>query len=328
LTLISRSLIIVPMVVTEPRPAGGKVDRLNAASLRTVIEPEERFDFDAIGTGQLIPDALLTVAGLDLRLTPEQKARLSREEIASMLAMGVAFEATLSAGFSWQIAMAQDVTDTRITYMLHEVGEETRHSRAFVRVVQELQPTATNPLQHPLLKRIERAYLPYLIKSPALLATMILAGEEIPDLLQKLASEHPDTDPVIAAVYRYHRLEEARHLAFARLTVGDLYRDAGAVERTIVRQVAPHLIESLFASVIHPGVYATVGLPSWRTWMAANRTTTRQAIKLAAFRPILAALVDGGVMQLGRIPAGWRARCQVDQQLRPLPGAPTLPATG
>jgi hypothetical protein len=157
---------------------------------------------------------------------------------------------------------------------------------------------------------------------------MIMAGEEIPDLLQKLASEHPETDPVLASVNRYHRQEEARHLAFARLTIGDLYREAGAVERSFVRRVAPALIESLFASVIHPGVYATVGLPTWRTWTAANRTPQRRAIKLAAFRPILRALVDGGVLEPGRIPDRWLTCCQVDQDLQPLADAPTLAGVG
>jgi len=305
-----------------------KVGRLNTASLRNPIEPEGHFDFGALGDGQVLPDELLTVAGLPVRLTAEQRARLSREEVASMLAAGVGFEAILSAGFSWQVATADDITDPRVTYMLHEVGEETRHSRAFVRVVEQLAPTADNPLRHPVLRRIERLVLPYLIRSPALLATMILAGEEIPDLLQKLASEHPGTDPVLAAVNRYHRLEEARHLAFARLTVGPLYAAAGRIERLAVRHAAPSIIEQLFRGVIHPGVYATVGLPTWRTWSEANRTPQRQAIKLAAVRPILRALADAGVVRAGRVPRAWRRLCQVDRRLRPLPSSPTLAAVG
>lgn len=322
------------MTMTEPRPAvdldraTAKVDRLNTASLRKVIEPEETFDFGAIGAGQVLPDELLTTAGLDLDLSPEQKATLSREETAAMLTMGVAFESILNAGFSWQVATARDITDPRITYMLHEVGEETRHSRAFVRVIEQLAPTATNPMHNKVFDRVQRFFLPILIKSPALLATMILAGEEIPDLLQKIASEHPDTDPTLAAVNKYHRMEEARHLAFARLTVGELYRDAGWRERFRVRHVAPVLIDGLFDTFVHPGVYATVGLPTWRTWRAANRTPKRRAVKLAAVRPILKALLDGGVLQAGRIPRRWRSLCQVDRHGAPLPGSPTLASVG
>ena len=309
-------------------PVDARIARLNAASLRKVIEPEDAFDFAGIGSGQVLPDDLLSVAGLDLDLTADQRARLSREEAAAMLSMGVAFESVLDAGFSWQIATAKDLTDHRVRYMLHEIGEETRHSRAFIRIVEQLAPTATNPMDTPLLTWLNRRFLPVLITSPALLATMVLAGEEIPDLLQKLAADHPATDPVIAQVNRYHRTEEARHLAFARTTVGELHRDATRRERFLIRHLAPLLIDGLFGTFVHPGVYATVGLPTWPTWKAANRTPQRRAVKLAAVRPVLAALVGSGVFAPGRIPTGWRKLCQVDRHGQPLPGSPTLASVG
>src|SRR5215211_1885414 len=124
-----------------------RVERLSTASTRRVLEPEELFDWDSMGSGQIIPDELLTVHGLDLDLTPEQKARLSREEVAAMLGTGIRFEAALMAGFSLQITEADDLADPRVTYMLHEIGEETRHSRAFSRLVEKLEPQAVDPLR-------------------------------------------------------------------------------------------------------------------------------------------------------------------------------------
>lgn len=318
-----------PATTSTPTTADQKVERLNTASVKRVIEPEERFDWSSITKGQVIPDALLTTAGLDLDLTPEQKAILSREETAAMLSTGVMFESVLCAGFMWQIATSgTDITDPRIAYMLHEVGEETRHSRAFIRVVEELAPKAKNPMAGPLPKRIQQRFLPVLLKSPALLATMILAGEEIPDLLQKIASEHPETDKTLADVNRYHRQEEARHLAFARLTVAELWKTASRRERFRVRHVAPKMIDGLFDTFVHPGVYATVGLPTWKTWRAANKTPQRRAVKYAAVRPILKALLDGDVLQRGRIPKGWLTVAGVDQQGNPLQGLPTLESVG
>lgn len=313
-----------PTTTTSASAADTKVGRLNTASLRTIIEPEETFDFAAISKGQILPDELLSVHGLDIDLTPEQKATLSREETAAMLSMGVSFESILNAGFSWQVATSKDFSDPRVMYMLHEVGEETRHSRAFVRVIQELAPQAKNPLAGPIPQLIERRFLPTLIKSPALLAVMILAGEEIPDLLQKIAAEHPDTDPVLAQVNKYHRMEEARHLAFARLTVGELYPSASLKEKWLIRRIAPLLIDGLFDTFVHPGVYATVGLPTWKTWRAANRTPRRKAIKLTAVRPILKALMDGGVFGPGRVNKRWQHLCQVDRFGQPLPSSVTL----
>src|SRR5207244_6669352 len=105
---------------------------------------------------------------LDSEVTDEQKMRLSREETAAMLSAGVAFEAILMAGFAWQVAVTSDITDPRTMYMLHEIGEETRHSRAFVRVVQELAPTAKNPLDKGIARYVQQKFLPILVKSPAL----------------------------------------------------------------------------------------------------------------------------------------------------------------
>ena len=34
---------------------------------------------------------------------------------------------------------------------------------------------------------------------PSLFCLLVLSGEEVPDLMQKLASEHPDSDPMIKA---------------------------------------------------------------------------------------------------------------------------------
>jgi hypothetical protein len=321
-----------PTTAAPATTADQRVERLNTASVKRVIEPEDRFAWHEMTKGQVIPDALLSIAGLPeaANLTAEQKALLSREETAAMLSTGVMFEAVLSAGFMWQIATGSsaNITDPRITYMLHEVGEETRHSRAFVRVVQELAPTAKNPLANGVFKKVEKAFLPVLLRNPALLATMILAGEEIPDLLQKLASEHPDTDPVLASVNRYHRQEEARHLAFARLTVGELWQTATRREKLRIKYMAPKMIDGLFDTFVHPGVYATVGLPTWKTWRAANKTPQRRAVKLAAVRPIVKALLDGGALKKGRIPKGWRTLAGVDQRGNPLPHLPTLESVG
>ena len=56
------------------------------------------------------------------------------------------FEAVLAAGFSLEILRYQDLTDPRVTYILHELGEETRHSRLFVRMIEQLAPRARNPI--------------------------------------------------------------------------------------------------------------------------------------------------------------------------------------
>jgi P-aminobenzoate N-oxygenase AurF len=210
-----------------PSSADERITRLSTASVRKVLEPEDLFDWESLGAGQVIGDELLTTSGLDVHLPPETKARLSREEVAAMLQMGIRFEAVLNAGFALRIAETQDVTDPRIGYMLHEIAEETRHQRTFIRLIEELQPTAVNPVVGGAVERFLQFNIRRFIKMPAFLLVLVLAGEEIPDLLQRLAAEHPDTNPLLASVNRYHRQEEARHLSFAKATLPELYARAG-----------------------------------------------------------------------------------------------------
>jgi hypothetical protein len=213
--------------MTATAPDLRRIERLSAVSARQVREPEVEFDWPTLGAGRILPDELLSIAGLDLDLSPEQRATLSREEVASMLAGGIRFEAVLDAAFSLQLAHARELDDPRHVYMLHEVGEETRHQRAFLRLREQIQPTAENPLDHRALAFVIRRAIAVILRNPALFCVMLLAGEEIPDLLQKLASEHPETDPLLRAVNKYHRAEEARHLAFARLTLAEQWAQAG-----------------------------------------------------------------------------------------------------
>jgi hypothetical protein len=312
-------------MATTTMPPEARIDRLSTASVRKVLEPEELFDWSSLGSGQVIGDELLTTRGLDLDLDADTKARLAREEVAAMLAMGVRFEAVLNSGFALQIAENRNITDPRVTYMLHEIAEETRHQRAFIRLIEELAPRAENPLARGVIERIITFNVRRFIKMPAFLMVLVLAGEEIPDLLQKLASEHPDTDPLLAEVNRYHRQEESRHLSFARMTLPELYQEAGPLQRLRIRYFAPVIIGGLFGTFVHPGVYSAVGLPGFKTWRAVNRTPERLAVRHRATRNILKALLDAGVLKRGRIPRGWRKLCGVDRHGEPIPGDVPLP---
>jgi hypothetical protein len=283
-----------------------RIERLNRASAR-LIDPDADLP-GAVGEGQLLPDELLSIHQLPefQDLTPEQKATLSREEIASIVDAGLRFEAVLMAGFSLELVMHGDLTDPAVVYALHEMGEETRHSRLFSRLLSQIQPQARNPLND-RLRKVQRLLVQRLIARPATFDVLVLGGEEIPDLFQKVASEHPDTDPFIREVNRYHRAEEARHLAFARTVLPDRWANASRVDRFLLRHVAPYLIADKFRMLVHPGVYRTIGLPGWSTWRRANRTPARVALRHKATRPILDTLVANGVFKPGRVPKAWRS---------------------
>jgi hypothetical protein len=310
----------MPTITAPSAPtADDRVERLNIASTRRYLDPDTAVPGAprSLAEGAVLPAELLSVHGLGLSLTDEQLAVLAREELASVTEMGLRFEAVLMAGFCLSLSTSADLTDPRSLYSLHEVGEETRHSRLFTRMLVELAPAAKNPMAKGFLRRVQRFFEVEIIKRPALLDVLILSGEEIPDLFQRKSAEHPDTDPFVKAVSKYHRQEEARHLAFARITVGEHWRRASRFEKLLVRRVAPLVVGDMFRMTVHPGVYATVGLPTWSTWRQANRTPLRRGMRYEASRGVLNALIEAGVLRVGRVPKAWQRLCGVDRHGRP-----------
>ena len=289
-----------------------RLERLSAASLRRVIDPDRDLP-GQIGPGPVLPRELLSVADLGLELTDDQWTKLSREEAASIFDAGVRFEATLMAGFGFMLARQPNLAEPRSIYILHEVGEESRHSRMFIRVIGQLAPTARNPFARGLFRVFDRVILPRIINYQALFCVLVLTGEEGPDLIQKRTSEHPRTDPFLREVNRYHRMEEARHLSFARMLLPELWANTSFLQHLVVRHLSPAIMAGTFDSLVHPGVYRTVGLPGWRTWNAARNSESRRQLKAEAFRPILAVLRDAGAFgRRRRVPRSWRKLCRVD----------------
>jgi hypothetical protein len=294
-----------------------RVDRLNTASLRKVIEPDTDVA-GALGPGQVFATELSVTADLELELTDEQKVTLSREELASVVVAGIRFEAILMSGFAAQVAHAGNVADPRIVYMLHEIGEETRHSRLFLRLVDQLAPTAQSPADRGFANFMYRLVTRMIIHRPLPLCVLVLAGEEIPDLIQKKLVEHPDTDPFLRSVNRYHRQEEARHLAYARMVLPELWEEASWADRFTVKHVLPMIIGTMFNWMVHPGVFETVGLPARATWRAVAKSPNQIATRHQAIRPVLSALVAPGVISAGHVSRMWRRLCGVDRFGQPV----------
>ena len=109
-------------------------------------------------------------------------------------------------------------------------------------------------------------------------------------------------------------------LAFARTTVGEHYRNATWTDRFAVRRLVPFGIVGMFDFMVQPFVYATVGLPSFRTWRKVRRLPRRLELRRQCARAVLNALLDAGVINRGRIPRPWRRVAGVRRDGTPLPG--------
>src|SRR5438270_8113843 len=142
----------------------------------------------------------------------------------------------------------------------------------------QLQPTAPNPFHDVIGRWVAKRIYRLTATHNVLLCTMVLAGEEIPDLVQRRAIEHLDTDDYLRRANAYHREEEARHIAFAGILLPELWRRAPRRHRWLVRHAAPALVHLMLdGQMMHPGIYAAVGLPGHKTQRAVKRSADYRA---------------------------------------------------
>ena len=294
-----------------------RIDRLSTASARRVLDPDEAVPGD-FGPGQIVPDELLLTAGLDVELDAETKRKLAIEQTAAIFEGGIRLEATLIGGFGMYLAERERYDDPRVVYLLHELGEETRHSRLFIRILDQLGADGRNPFRRGVSGWVSRRVFKLAVSTPTLLCTMGLAGEEIPDLIQRRQVEHPATDDYLRRANAYHRQEEARHMAFARMLLPEVWAEAGPWSRFLVRRVAPVMVGLMLdTQLLHPGLYEAAGLPGRRTWRAVHRSSTYKELVHEATRPLLGAVVAAAPELGTKVPRGWRRLCGVDRRGRP-----------
>jgi hypothetical protein len=283
-----------------------RVSRLSKVSAKRVIEPDEAVTGD-FGPGQILPDELLLTVDLNVVLSPEAKATLSREQTAAMLDGGIRLESVLLSGFGLMLANWPELDDPRVEYLLHEVGEETRHSRLFARMHSQLQPVARNPFRSGLAGIVTKRIYRMIVNNPVLLCVMVLAGEEIPDLIQRRQIDHPGTDDYMRRANSYHREEEARHIAFAGVLLPELWQRASHRQRFLVTHVAPLLVDLMLETQLcHPGIYETAGLPGARTSRAVRRGPTYRRLRAEGTAPVLKTLASAAPQFSNRVPRGWR----------------------
>ena len=226
------------------------------------------------------------------------------------------------AGFSLDILSRPDLTDPRVTYLLHEMGEETRHSRLFVRLLDpgaaESQEPARQP-DRPHRAAARRDAVPHGHAVAVLPARAQRRGSARPP--PEAGREHPDTDPMIKAVSKYHRQEEARHLAFARMLFPEQWAAAGpdrALPGPLPRLPHRH------RDVRHhraPGRLRHRRPPHVED--LARRQPLRRPHGHAPPCPAPAPhpAPRGEVFEGGRVPRGWQLACGVDRHGRDLASA-------
>jgi len=286
------------------RKSVGDRNKTGARLLRSTAEKfydaEVDIDWDApIEDGKLwMSEHRVSLYGTKLwdELTPEQRAELGKHEMVSILSFGIYAEAGLSTILYQTVLKSRTLVDDHVRYALAEIGEETRHSIMFSRLINK---TGLKPYLLPKIARRLSAVITLLPTGPSAYGGTLLI-EEILDRGQREVMNDPDVQPHARQLMKIHVLEEARHITYAREQLVRGMAKAGPVSKAFHRIVLATIANGVFPVLVNPRVYRSVGIHPLRGFLTAF--TSDQYLRNTKFmaEPMARFFYDAGMAE-GRV---------------------------
>lgn len=231
------------------------------------------------------------------KLTPEQQAELGKHEIVSILSFGIFAEAILSTLLFKEIIRSRDPDRDHVRYALTEIGEETRHSTMFSKLIGK---TGLKPYPLPRFVRKRATVIAGLLPTgPAAWGGTLLI-EELLDRGQRELMNDERLQPHLRMLMKIHVLEEARHITFAREELVRSMDKLGPVAKAVNRVILALAVNAVFPILVNPQVYRAVGIHPLRGFLVGF--TSDQYVRNARFlsEPMLRFFHDAGMIE-GRL---------------------------
>lgn len=244
---------------TDPVSESALVERLLRSSAKQSYDPDVDIDWNAPpvpGLWWMQPERM-SLYGTPLwdGLSPEQRIELSKHEIASIASVGLWFEIVLMQLLLKDVYRS-DPTTARTHYALTEVADECRHSTMFGRAIGQFGVPAYGP--RPGTRKLGQS-VPLLLRGAGAHAATLI-GEEPVDRWQRDMMNDERIQPLVRMVSRIHVIEEARHVTFARDELEKSLRGISKRELKWHQFVTAQAAYVTMRSLVHPDVYASVGI--------------------------------------------------------------------
>ncbi|MFD9123623.1 diiron oxygenase [Kitasatospora sp. NPDC059571] len=268
-------------------------ERLLASSAKLSFDPLKDIDWDAdpVPGAHYIAPEHTSLYGTELwaGLTEEQRIELGKHEVASVASVGIWFEEILMQ-MLLRHAFDRDPTTAHVQYALTEIADECRHSVMFARMIAKMGAPAygAGRVGHEL----GRVFKAVSTHSQTFGGTMYV--EEILDAFQRQMMNDESLQPLVRQVSRIHVIEEARHISYAR---EELQRqDLGPVRRRVEQLLMGVVIYVATTRLIHPQVYAAVGIDPEEGRRAARRNPHWRAAKTGMAAKVVGVLDRAGLV--------------------------------
>jgi para-aminobenzoate N-oxygenase AurF len=279
-------------MTADPDPA----QRLLTASARHSYDPDLDIDWDAplVEGRHALPPRRISLYGTALwdRLSEPQRITLGTHEWCSITRFGIWFEVLLMRMLARHI-YPMDAGSPLVRYALTEIGDETRHSVMFAQEIDKLGGRRYSP--GPRLLRLGELFAAAAPRGPAMFAATLLVEETL-DRLQREMMADESLQPLVRMTCRIHVVEEARHVRFAR---AELLKQLARVSRVRLlrhRQLTAAAAYVVGRNMIHPEVYAAVGLDPAEARAAARSNPYHRETRRWMAEPVTRFLREAGMI--------------------------------
>jgi hypothetical protein len=275
----------VSEIVQTPDPVARrtrKASQLLAAADKKSYDPRVDIDWESpLEADKLfLPEKRCSLYGTELwdSLTFEQKRALSREELASSIALGVWTEQMLMQMVARYI-YDRDVSAPETQFAMTEVSDEVRHMIMFATLVKKI---GARIYPTPWSVRESGRLLKTLAPVSTLWALLLLT-ERIFDRTQREMAADESVQPVVRQMCKIHTFEESRHIGFARAEIETFMPKISRLKLFFIQMVLALTVRTLGSVLFNPLMYERAGIDPVRARRAALRNPhNRATFKFAA----------------------------------------------
>jgi hypothetical protein len=294
---------ILPVIPADPRfdpQAPRRSIVRTTADVPRYEDPVSQIDWDAVDRDcwWLPPDALSLSGVTAFEALPiAARRRLSHCEYLHLLQVGLWLEALFVERLAL-LAHRSDDLDRRAAY-LREIREEAGHSLMFVELMRcsRIAVAPARGIGMRFGRELGRRVIP---AGSALFWALVVAGEELPNRLNRRLARGVEDATISTVVWRMARLhsrDEASHAALARAHCEAATMRLPAWRRAVLSPVLARAVASFAQHLHYPprAIYRSAGLEPAGQWQsAARRNPVRHALAHELMAPTLGFLRSVG----------------------------------
>ncbi len=195
-------------------------------------------------------------------LPPEQQSRIGFLRLAVSLKTAWQFENILQQGLLHRALYLSEGTE-EFRYIHYEVIEESQHTLMFDELIRRWSGSSRSSRSSGLsptlrgmpswLRHVAAQLMRILGRhSPVVFFSMVLAGEEPLDLMQRQWLGTDDLPPIVQQVLQIHVAEEARHISYARAAIRDEAARLSSLRRRTVAFFTPVALGIMVRLMVRP----------------------------------------------------------------------------